>query len=106
MSSDFLLKEVKAPKLLDQMVVIHDDPLNEKEIQNFIAKQQSTFIEIAKAQPVLKIWLIPSADKPAKDKKDQGKSIYIVSKHYHFIADGLSILQMFSLMQDGGTEVS
>ena len=48
----------------------------------------------------MKIWLIPA------DAEENSNSIYIVTKCYHFIADGLSNLQMWSLMQDGGPEVS
>lgn len=32
--------------------------------------------------------------------------MYIVSKSYHVVCDGLSLLQMFSLMQDGGDQVA
>ena len=47
--------------------------------------------EIEKQLPAMKIWLIPS-------KTDEPKELHIVAKFYHFANDGLSIVQMFSLM--------
>ena len=45
----------------------------------------------------MKIWIVPGKDK---------KVAYIVTKHYHQVSDGMSLVQMFSLMQDGGDAVS
>ena len=70
--------------------------MDDDEVHEFQAKQHSIFDEIEKGLPLFKIWLVPSKDK---------NMIYIVSKHYHSISDGLSLLQMFSLMQDGGDDV-
>ena len=47
--------------------------------------------------PLFQIWLIRAKDNTC---------IYIVSKSYHLVCDGLSLLQMFSLMQDGGDEIA
>lgn len=44
---------------------------------------------------MVKIWLIKSLDP---------KRLYIAAKHLHCIADGLDMLQVFSLMQDSKSD--
>ena len=76
-----------------------------------MAKRLETYEEITNELPALKIWLIPAKGNEEKQAREgeqdlKGTSeLFIVAKIYHFIGDGLSVLQMFSLMQDGGDGV-
>ena len=74
------------------MVKVHYQTMDDDEVHEFQAQQHTQWDEIKKGQPLFKLWLVVS--------KTEG-AMYIVSKHYHQISDGLSLLQMFSLMQDG-----
>ena len=94
--SEFFLQDVTDIDKLNDMVVIHGTELDQEGIQDFTAKILEHHTEIIEQRPALKIWLIPS--------KTNGQ-LFVVAKFYHFYADGLSIMQMVSLMQDGGDEV-
>ena len=109
--SDFFMREVSDANKLNKVVEIIDEKLDEKEVQSFVAKRLETYEEITNELPALKIWLIPAKgneEKPTLGSEQDLKGtseLFIVAKFYHFTTDGLSILQMFSLMQDGGDEV-
>ena len=90
------MKETSNVDVLNGMVTIHPESLTEEGLCKFIAREHEAIEKREDPFLPIKIWLIPV------DSEETtllgGSAIYIVSKHYHAIADGLSILQMFSLM--------
>ena len=97
--AEFFMKKVTHPGMLQEMVEIHGETLDEESLQQFIAKKLEVYQEVIDGRPMLKIWLIPAAS-----GENGTKEIFLFAKFYHFATDGLSITQMFSLMQDGGEE--
>ena len=71
--------------------------MDDDEVHQFQAKQHPLFDELEQGLPLMKIWIVPGKDKDVA---------YIVTKHYHQLSDGMSLIQMFSLMQDGGDAVT
>ena len=91
------MRDVTEAEKLDSLVEIFDGEMNDKEVSTFTAKILEKHTEIIEKRPPLKIWLIPAKT----DDKEEKRALYIVAKFYHFWTDGLSIMQMFSLLQDG-----
>ena len=75
--------------VLDGLVRIHLDPLDDDEVHEFQAKEHSNYSEFENGLPVFSMWIVPS--------KEEGMA-YIVVKSLHQLSDGISLLQMFSLM--------
>ena len=90
------MQDVTDIEKLNNMVEISGSKLDQDGIADFTAKLLENHTEIIEQRPALKIWLVRS--------QTEGQ-LFVVAKFYHFYADGLSIMQMVSLMQDGGDEV-
>ena len=93
------MREITDADRLNKVVEVVGEKLDEKEVQSFVAKKLETYKEITDELPALKIWLIPAKGNGEGEQDLKGTSeLFIVAKFYHFITDGSSILQMFSLM--------
>ena len=85
------MKEVRSEDKLKDLVTVHPESLNEEEIRKFIASEHENLTEIEESRVPFKIWLIPG-HKEQEPLVEGERILYMVIKHYHFLADGLSIL--------------
>ena len=67
------MKEVNDTGKLNSMVEVHNQALDEKGIEDFIAEKFKIYPEIKDELPALKIWLIPAENEektPSVNDKD------------------------------------
>lgn len=79
------------------MVEVHSDKMDDDDVHSFLGKHLLLWDEIHKGKLLFKCWVVPGKDP---------KSAYLAIKHFHQISDGTSMMQMLSLMQDGGDAVT
>ena len=76
---------------------IESERMDHEELEKFLSKQHEDCRLLEDNLLLVKVFLIPA--------KEPG-ICYMVGKIFHCIGDGLSALQIFSLMQDGGPAVA
>ena len=89
LGKDFFFKEETDPKYFEGLVTIVREEMGQDELEKFLCKEHVDCKILEDDLPLLKVFLIPA--------KEQG-TCYMVGKIFHTIGDGLSVLQLFSLM--------